>query len=225
MFRTLSTKTLRKAAMAVGLPVALMGVVVLQAAPVKPVISHGPIQSGHAEISCQGCHTPSAGTTRQQIQANLNYVLGRRETHADFGYGAVTSGQCIDCHERANDRHPIYRFNEPRFADVLQRLDAASCLGCHSEHAAQVAFIEPQFCRNCHDNLRVKNDPIDVPHDHLIAQKQWESCLGCHDFHGNHQRKSQLVLRDAIAIQDIRAYLADGPSPYGTQKTFKARTE
>lgn len=225
MFKTLSTKSLRKTALAVGLPVAVAGIIVLQAAPAKTVIAHGPIQSGHADISCDGCHTPSAGTIRQQIQANLHYALGWRETHADFGFGPVSSDQCIDCHERANDRHPIYRFNEPRFVEVLQTLDAASCLGCHSEHQAEVAFVEPQFCRNCHEDLRVKNDPIDVPHHDLISQKQWESCLGCHDFHGNHKRDTQLVLKDVIPIQEIRAYLADGPSPYGAVKTFEARTE
>ncbi|KAB7613789.1 hypothetical protein F9L33_10490 [Amylibacter sp. SFDW26] len=223
MAKKVSLQRLRLFALIAAIPVVLLGGAVLLTDTGKPLVAHGPIQAGHENTDCSGCHAPSAGSYRQQIQANILYALGQRETPADFGYAPVTSAQCLACHERKNERHPIYRFREPRFVKALETVEASSCLGCHSEHADQRVFVEPEFCQACHADLNVKNDPIDVPHKTLLADKSWGTCLGCHDFHGNHPVKAPLTLKAAHSLDDIRAYLNAGPSPYGDVKTYKAK--
>lgn len=66
----------------------------------------------------------------------------------------------------------------------------------------------------------MKTDPLDVPHRELVAKGQWNTCLGCHDYHGNHKRLTQTKLQDAYAIKAIQDYLAGGPSPYGNDLKF-----
>ena len=189
----------------------------------SPLFAKGKIQTGHENIDCEYCHQKTAGTARQQIQANVHYMLGLRETDVDFGFSKVSSGQCLECHERPNERHPIYRFQEPRFARAIEQTDATSCLGCHSEHQDRKANDDITFCQNCHTDLILKNDPLDVSHDVLIADKQWDTCLGCHDYHGNHVEAAPKKLEARHAVEVLRDYLAAGPSPYGTQRHFEAK--
>ncbi|MEM6277654.1 MAG: cytochrome c3 family protein [Pseudomonadota bacterium] len=202
-----------------------LAAVVLTVPEVQTVISAGPIQHGHAKVSCDGCHEASTGTVRQQAQANVKFALGLRAHPVDFGYAEVTSATCLGCHERPNERHPIYRFNEPRFIEARATVEANTCLGCHSEHTAERAFAEPTFCVACHEDLTLKNDPVDVPHVTLIADKRWDTCLGCHDFHGNHAVKPQVTLATAYDEDAILDYLAAGDSPYGAKKIYEAKTE
>ncbi|MEM1237081.1 MAG: cytochrome c3 family protein [Pseudomonadota bacterium] len=221
--RALKPAELRWLALITLLPMAVLGAVVLTVPEAKVVISAGPIQHGHADVDCAGCHVSSAGSLRQQAQANVKYALGLRNHPVDFGYAKVTSDTCLDCHERPNERHPIYRFNEPRFLEARETVEATTCLGCHSEHAAERSFIEPTFCVACHEDLELKNDPVDVPHVTLIADARWDTCMGCHDFHGNHPVEPQVTLATAYAPEDIIDYLADGPSPFGDKKIYEAK--
>jgi len=216
---------IRKLALLTLIPMAVLATATLTSPQAMSLVSHGPIQKGHAEVSCSGCHEESIGTIRQQAQANLRHLIGLRETAVDFGYAPVTSRQCIACHERPNDRHPIYRFQEPRFADALQEVEATSCLGCHSEHTAELAHTETTFCVACHEDLTLKTDPVDVPHATLIANDDWDTCLGCHDFHGNHARTAQTSLALAYEPAVIRAYLKQADSPYGATKSYPAKTQ
>lgn len=186
------------------------------------LIAHGPIQTGHSDIDCADCHAPAPGSARQQIQANLRHLAGLRSVPADFGYAPVSSAQCLDCHERPNERHPIYRFREPRFTEARDVVEATSCLGCHSEHRAERVSAELTFCRACHGELELKLDPLDVPHHELVAAGDWNSCLGCHDFHGNHARTPQTRVLDAHEVEALLDYLKNGASPYGREKIFKA---
>lgn len=175
----------------------------------------GPIQEGHADIACSDCHLASPGSTRQQLQALAKNALLNRDHVVDFGLKAVSSTECIACHERSNERHPIYRFNEPRFRDALQEVKANDCLGCHSEHKnARVSHIEIGFCMACHEDLKLKNDPLDLTHEDLISNRQWETCLGCHDFHGNHAYLSPTRIDDTLNPHLINDYFLSGPSPY-----------
>lgn len=206
-------------------PVTALGAVVLTVPDAQTVISAGPIQHGHETVDCSGCHEAAAGTIRQQAQANVKFAMGLREHPVDFGYVEVTSQTCIGCHERPNERHPIYRFNEPRFQEAKAVVNATTCLGCHTEHTAEKAFVEPTFCVACHEDLSVKNDPIDVPHVTLIAVNRWSTCLGCHDYHGNHAAKPQVTLASAFDEDAVRAYLEAGPSPYGETKIYEAKEE
>ena len=43
---------------------------------------------------------------------------------------------------------------------------------------------------------------------------RWETCLGCHDFHGNHAMKAPRRLGDAIPSDQIQRYFDGGRSPY-----------
>lgn len=222
-----SISGLRLLALAVALPVAVLGLVILNTDQAKILVANGPIQVDHAGVSCTACHVQAPGSLRQQIQANIFYLLGQRAKPADFGMEEVTSATCLACHERPNDRHPIYRFQEPRFAEAVAQLDATSCLTCHAEHEARrvVADIGLGFCSTCHEGLKMKNDPLDVPHATLIADKNWNSCIACHDFHGNHPVQAPKFLREAISLEALEDYLAQGPSPYGAEKSYKARSE
>jgi len=186
----------------------------------------GPMNTGHGRLACTSCHRDTPGSFRQQIQANLRFALGLRETSAYFGRLPVGNGECLACHERPNDRHPVYRFLEPRFSQARERLQAHQCASCHAEHRGErVTLAEAGFCQQCHKDTKLRKDPVDVPHADLIARKQWDTCLGCHDFHGNHVMQTfQSVDRRAPAGK-IRAYFEGGPSPYGTRLYHKAKQE
>lgn len=213
-------------AYAVGASVGLLAVGLLALPAEEKLHAHGPMNSGHEAIACDGCHRPAPGSVRQQIQANVRYWLGWREQPADFGRTAVDNAACLDCHERPNDRHPVYRFLEPRFLNARQTIAPQNCLSCHAEHRGQrVTQREIGYCVNCHKDTKVRKDPLDVPHDRLIALKQWESCLGCHDFHGNHIYKLPIEAEKIIPPDRIRAYFAGGPSPYGNTLHYKAKKE
>lgn len=206
-------------------PMIVLGAVTLREPTLKAAIAHGPIQSGHEDLTCVQCHAQPAATWRQQIQANTRFALGLREEAVAFGYQPVTSETCIGCHERPNERHPIYRFREPRFIEAKSVIDATTCLGCHTEHTGLRAHAPTDYCQACHAELVVKSDPLDISHVQLIREERWNSCLGCHDFHGNHDFEPPKLVDKAIPLMEIRAYLGDGPDPFGNQKLFEAKTE
>lgn len=216
---------LRILALAVALPVAILAAVVLSTDRAQSLVAHGPIQSGHDALGCADCHVEAPGSFRQQVQANLRFVLGLRAHPVDFGAIDVNSRTCLDCHARPNDRHPIYRFQEPRFEKAVAEIAATNCLGCHSEHEARrvKADVGTTFCASCHGTLEMRNDPLDVPHVTLVADKNWGSCMTCHDFHGNHPEKAPTLLREAKSADSVAAYLADEPSPYGDKKSYMAK--
>jgi len=209
-------------AVAMILPFGVLGAIALTYPIAKTSLAQGPIQHGHEGVQCNGCHKRTDATLRQQIQANIRYAVGYRQELVDFGYLPVTTSECLDCHARPNERHPIYRFREPRFGEAIEVIKATTCLGCHSEHANQRSFAPVDFCQECHDDLKLKNDPVDVPHAILVKDQNWGSCLGCHDFHGNHEFKTPKLLVDAAPEKEILEYLAASDSPYGKGKFYKA---
>lgn len=212
---------IRNLAVLLLIPVGLVTLTVQNYAPAMTIMSHGPIQIGHQELTCVQCHQAAEGTWRQQAQANMHFAIGSRQHDVYFGYKPVTSSTCLDCHDRPNDRHPIYRFQEPRFIEALETVDATSCLACHSEHTAAVSFASGDYCVACHMNLKFQSDPLDVSHAELIEQENWTSCLGCHDYHGNHVFDPPEKLERAFSTDEIEAYFGSGPDPYGSEKYFK----
>jgi hypothetical protein len=204
--------------------VALLAVLVLPER--QPLHARGPMNTGHQDLRCEYCHLPARGTGRQQIQANARYLLGLRASAADFGLQKVGSAQCLACHARPSDRHPVFRFSEPRFQEVRDTLHPESCVACHLEHSGvRVTVADSRFCRHCHEETSMKKDPIDVPHADLIADEQWNTCLGCHDFHGNHVMDVARQVRNAFSPRQIQDYFRGGPSPYGTQIKYAPRKE
>jgi hypothetical protein len=184
----------------------------------------GPANTGHAELACTDCHKEAPGTVRQQLQAKVQFWLGLRSSDAAFGHSRVDNAQCTDCHAREQDSHPVHRFLEPRFAQARAELGAESCVSCHREHKGVRVTMAPTACATCHQNLDLKREPLDVPHRELVARKEWNTCLGCHDFHGNHKRVTQTRFDDAYATSAIIDYLAGGPSPYGQNMKYPTKT-
>lgn len=184
----------------------------------------GAMIPGHEGLACTSCHEPAPGTMRQQLQAKLRHWIGWRMSTAAFGFEAPDSGDCLACHARPDDRHPVHRFMEPRFARARREVGAQACQGCHREHRGARVTAGGRFCVACHDDLTLKNDPSDVPHAALVAEARWDTCLGCHDFHGNHARQVQTRLDDAHTLSAVEAYLARGGDPYGATKTHAARS-
>ena len=218
-----SARSVRFWAVLAMMPTAVWAGLALTSSKTQTSLAHGPLIAAHDGVACVQCHSTAQGTVRQQVQAQVRYVLGLRKTPVDFGYVAVQSEQCLACHARPNERHPVYRFREPRFAEAVRQVSAQSCLGCHSEHIPQIMTEAPTVCQTCHGDLVVKNDPVDTPHMTLVAQKNWESCLGCHDFHGNHAFKAPTKLADAVPAEAVRAYLLGGDDPYGTPKLYEGK--
>ncbi len=218
-----SARVVRIWALLAVLPTAVWAGFALTQANIKTSLAHGPLIAAHDGVACVQCHKETQGTVRQQVQAQVRYVLGLRETPVDFGYAAVQSDQCLACHARPNERHPIYRFREPRFAEAVTQVEARSCLGCHSEHRPEIVTAQPTLCQACHGDLVVKNDPVDVPHVTLVAQDNWRSCLGCHDFHGNHAFKPPSKLAEALPEPAIWAYFEGGADPYGSPKLYEGK--
>lgn len=186
----------------------------------------GPLNTGHESLSCQDCHHPAHGSVRQQLGHNARTLLGLHpHDWVPVGYGEVDHDACLNCHDRPYDRHPVSRFRELRFAGKRATLGPQECNNCHGEHhGARVAAVEPGFCVHCHQDLTLDNDPIDVPHEDLVQQENWITCLNCHDFHGNHLRETPVRMADRLHDDQIRAYFDGEADPYGPTKRYQTLT-
>ena len=119
----------------------------------------------------------------------------------------------------------VVGFTELRFEKAREETGAQLCVSCHREHSAvRVTTPDAGYCVSCHSDLKVKDDKTSPTHDFLVQNKRWESCLQCHDYHGNHRWRTPLRLVDAPTVDAIGQYLKDGPSPYGST-IVKAREE
>jgi Cytochrome c3 len=226
MSQTLPTsheRSIKTAAYAVGAAIVIAAVAAMMVPQAARFHAKGPANPGHAELACTDCHKEAPGTVRQQLQAKARYWLGWRATDAAFGHARVDNDRCIDCHAREQDPHPVHRFLEPRFAEARAELGANSCVSCHREHSGVRVAIAATACATCHQDLDLKREPLDVPHRELVASKQWNTCLGCHDFHGNHKRVTQTRLEDAYPSSAIADYLGSGLSPYGRDFKYPAK--
>ena len=179
------------------------------------LLSAGPANPGHASVACEDCHVPAPGSMRQQLQANVQHALGSRATPAHYQTAPVSSDSCEDCHLNEADLHPIYRFEEPRFADARQSLGAERCTGCHVEHSGARVAHGLELCQDCHDELALPRDPITPTHAALVEAERWPTCMGCHDFHGNHDREVPVDFEQRLSAESVRAYLKQGDNPYG----------
>jgi len=189
-------------------------------------ISLGPMNAGHNDLSCVTCHAHAKGNLMQQLQSNLESAIGVREHGVDFGTMDVTVQNCLQCHDRPNDRHPPHRFSEPRFKKAIANINTTTCITCHSEHNGErVTVASLDYCIHCHQDLKVEQDPVDISHETLIATKQWFTCIQCHDFHGNHRYKVPTKLKDTIPMSVIEVYLKGGKDPYGNDKKYIGLSE
>ena len=105
------------------------------------------MNTGHEELNCRDCHIPITGTVAQEFSSNVYYWLGLRESTIGFGSEDVASDSCLECHVRPDDRHPISRFLEQRFAEVRKEFKVYQCITCHTEHQGKrVTLLPPCFC-------------------------------------------------------------------------------
>ena len=74
------------------------------------------------------------------------------------------------------------------------------------------------YCTNCHQEFDIEDTLITPGHQTLADEDRFETCLQCHDFHGNHKYDVPTELNEAFALEDIETYLMGGPSPYGDDK-------
>ena len=206
-----------------GLALSLVALTVLMLPSNEDLVSLGPMNTGHEDLECIDCHLKAQGTAMQQLQTNFMYFIGQRKTPVDFGHYDVDRTKCLACHERPNDRHPVHRFEEPRFADARKAIMPTKCESCHMEHqGVRLTINTTGFCVNCHADLEMTDDPLDIPHVTLIQQEQWSTCLQCHDFHGNHQMKAATAMKDTIPLEKIKAYFAGMEDPYDAEKKHAA---
>ena len=188
-------------------------------------LAPGRMNRGHENLACESCHQPAPGTIRQQLQANARYLLGLRSSAVDFGDRNVVNDDCLACHERPFDRHPVSRFIEPRFEDARKAIAPQFCESCHREHSGVRVTASIDYCSECHRDIDLKKEPLDVPHSLLAKQNSWDTCLGCHDFHGNHTASPAQKLSEAVTPQHITAYFDGGPSHYPAELKRPARKE
>ncbi|WP_248722688.1 cytochrome c3 family protein [Seonamhaeicola sp. ML3] len=210
----------------VGLVVGVTLFYVLTLESTEKYVSIGPMNTGHQDLSCFTCHADAKGNLMQQLQSNVSHAFGAREESVDFGTQDVTVDNCLECHDRPNDRHPTYRFSEPRFKDAIKNIDATTCITCHTEHKEErVSVASIDYCMNCHQELVVENDPLDMSHEEIIAKAQWTTCIQCHDFHGNHRYEVPEKMKDTIPMLHVQKYFDGGEDPYGTDKKYIALSQ
>jgi hypothetical protein len=150
------------------------------------------------------------------LQAKAKLALGLRQTGAVLGMEPVASATCIQCHANPDDQHAASRFLEPRFDQARADTGAQLCVSCHREHSqARVTAPSASYCVSCHADLQVRADRASPTHAQLLASKRWETCLQCHDYHGNHRFAAPLRLQDAATLDTLQQYLRQEPSPYG----------
>lgn len=210
----------------IGIIFGIIACVLLLTKPAEEYLSIGPMNSGHEGFSCNTCHTDATGTWIQQIQSNTECAVGLRKKMVDFGSVTVDTKKCLACHERDNDRHPTHRFLEPKYKKAVKNIDATNCKTCHTEHKGiRMTLADGNYCMNCHDDLKMIDDPVDITHAKLIKDEMWSTCLQCHDFHGNHQAEAATKMKDTIPLKTIKNYFKGGEDPYEGKKKFKALSE
>ncbi len=208
-----------------GLIVAAVGLILLLWPGLERWHMAGPANTGHEEIECDTCHVDAEGNAVGQTFANLGFALGIRDEPVHFVFAPAGNQQCLDCHEHEDDRHPVARFLDPRFAEARASIAPQFCVSCHLQHqGVRVTAAGTDFCHNCHADTEVEDDPVDVPHETLIADGRWETCLQCHDFHGNHERETPTRMSERLDLAQIRDYFAGGESPYGYRRLTVMQT-
>ncbi|MCC2633319.1 MAG: hypothetical protein K0S48_1205 [Ramlibacter sp.] len=186
---------------------------------------HGHPNVGHEQLKCVACHAETTASLRQTLQAKVKHTIGLRETGAVLGMQPVTTATCIQCHANPGDRHAPHRFLEPRFEKARAETGAQQCVSCHREHSGvRMTAASTGYCVSCHADMKVKDDKTSPTHDRLVSEKRWDTCMQCHDYHGNHKWRAPLRLVDATTVDVLEKYMKTGPSPFGSP-VIKAKQE
>jgi ferredoxin-NADP reductase len=194
----------------------------LTAEPNESCLAKGPMNTGHENLKCVDCHKSAPGSTRQQLQYNAKTFLNLTDgEYVDFGKLRVNNTVCLNCHSRPNDVHPTHRFLEPRFIKAREAIQPENCISCHNEHnGKRVTIVQANYCQHCHQDIKVNNDPLDLNHEQLIYAEKWNTCLQCHDYHGNHIFNVPKRISDTISLQSLKIYFNGGEDPYSDIKKY-----
>lgn len=184
----------------------------------------GPMNTSHESLQCEACHTPAKGSLRQQLGHNAQGFFGLHNAEmVPVGFQPVDNKACMDCHQRPDDLHPVSRFMEPNYAEQRAAFDAHECNGCHGEHQGKrVANVGIDLCKSCHSDMEVSYDKIKPSHAQLLEDEAWETCMSCHDFHGNHRTEMPTRLESGIPTEALLDYMDGGPDPYSSKKNHTA---
>ncbi len=207
-----------------GLIVAVIGGVLLLLPGRESWHAAGPRNIGHTKTACLDCHVPAPGNFVGQAFNNLMHAVGVSDSASHFIYAPAGNEQCLACHTNPDDRHPVAKFMEPEFIKAREAMGVQSCVSCHQEHLGIRVSVTPRVCQHCHEDTALDDDPVDVPHTTLISEQRWETCLGCHDFHGNHERTVPKLMSEALTETQIQQYLDGGLSPYGHRRLTVIQT-
>jgi len=154
-----------------------------QASAKHPLLSPGralmlPGQTTHGhhqiEMACETCHTQA------------------------FGGGELIQEACVSCHgdalKEARDSHPASKFDDPRNAERLDKLDAQLCITCHVEHRKPMTHtlgvsLPKDFCFHCHSGEE------EMPPSHKDFAFDGCTAAGCHNFHDNRALYEDFLLK------------------------------
>lgn len=151
--------------------------------PDKTALMPGPLTDGHHQLAgaCDICHTDGFGGAAQMQQA------------------------CLSCHEpdrvKPFDSHPVAKFEDPRNADLLKKVNALQCVSCHTEHQPAMTLTDGltqprDVCFHCHADIA-----SDRPsHEGMRFMSCKDS--GCHNYHDNRAIYTNFLIRhmDAPAL-------------------------
>lgn len=214
-----------------GLVLAILGGVGLLLPGRESWHAAGPHNIGHSKIECRECHAPAPGNFAGQAFKNVLYAVGLSDSATHFVYVPAGNEECLACHDNPDDRHPVADFLQPEFATARQAMGVQFCVSCHQQHVGGRVSVTPTVCQYCHDNPAMldklfenQDDPVDIPHSILISDQRWETCLGCHDFHGNHDRKVPVLMSQVLSNEQIQQYFDGGESPYGHRRLTVIQT-
>ncbi|MFK7967326.1 MAG: cytochrome c3 family protein [Burkholderiaceae bacterium] len=154
----------------------------------KTVFMPGPLSAGHHQLaqSCESCHTDS------------------------LGGGEVLQASCESCHGDVRvkpfDSHPVAKFEDPRNADLLLKVNVTQCVSCHTEHKPEITIkdglTQPlDVCYHCHSDVG-ENRPSHKDMSFMTCKD-----AGCHNFHNNRALYTDFLIKhmDALPInQDGR---------------------
>lgn len=139
----------------------------------KTWFTPGAPSPGHHQIiaSCKTCHVP---------------------------YQKVNNQVCLDCHakalEKADDKHAESKFQDPRNAALIEKLDATLCITCHGEHMEGQTdnygvTLPKDFCIECH------RDVGDTRPSHKGLPFTGCAQAGCHNYHDNQALYEDFLIR------------------------------
>ena len=113
------------------------------------------------------------------------------------GFKPVSNETCERCHEPelAKDAHGEKKFRDPRWAELMVRMDVLRCTACHEEHVPMFGrgvHLKPDLCMTCHEGVITGDIPS---HKGYSPDGCWTA--GCHNFH-DHRSISTAFLRDNL---------------------------